>query len=146
MATRMSWLLSSVMSALLALGILLVGVPKAAASSSKQVDALQRSELTTTITASYQTTLPLIYGWVSPETALMFLYRSTRGDYWTNNSGWNTSDPYCSWYGITCDSADHITGISLSNNDLWGSIPPEIGGLLDLPVNIETGLCVFPTL
>jgi len=71
--------------------------------------------------------------------ALVALYNSTNGDDWTDNAGWNTGDP-CgdSWYGVTCDEDNHITGLSLSSNQLTGSIPPEIGNLTNL-INLNLG-------
>ncbi len=57
--------------------------------------------------------------------ALLDLYTSTNGDAWTDKSGWNgASGTECTWYGITCDdAAEHVTEVSLSYNNLDGSLP-----------------------
>jgi Leucine-rich repeat (LRR) protein len=77
----------------------------------------------------------------SERTALIALYNSTNGDSWTNNSGWKTgsldADGFANagseegWYGLTVTNG-HVTRLDLSNNNLTGSIPPEIGFLTNL--------------
>ncbi|MGB0383616.1 MAG: clostripain-related cysteine peptidase [Ardenticatenaceae bacterium] len=63
--------------------------------------------------------------------ALVALYESTDGANWTDNSGWlNTTTP-CGWYGLTC-SGGRISELSMHNNQLSGSIPPELGNLANL--------------
>ena len=92
-----------------------------------------RPEPTSMATSDIQINLPLIYKTVSAErAALIALYNSTDGDNWANNSGWNTDSPYCGWYGVICDSTDHVTSLILDQNYLEGTIPPEIGNLVDL--------------
>lgn len=60
--------------------------------------------------------------------ALLDLYQSTRGNGWTNKSGWNgVPGTECSWYGITCNAAKtHVTMVSLSGNNLRGYLPPSL--------------------
>ena len=64
--------------------------------------------------------------------ALIALYDSTEGHNWEFNENWlgshGTED---SWYGITV-TGDHVTSIDLRWNNLSGTIPPEIGGLIYL--------------
>lgn len=75
---------------------------------------------------------------------LMALYYSTDGANWTDNSGWGTSDPYCTpWYGVLCDAGD-ITQLVLNLNNLAGTIRSDLGSLsslqvLDLAGNDLTG-------
>ncbi len=75
--------------------------------------------------------------------ALIALYNSTNGDSWTDNSGWKTpplhSDGFANpgtegtWYGISCDADGRkVQTISLSNNNLVGTLPPELGNLSNL--------------
>ncbi len=74
----------------------------------------------------------------SERAALIVFYNAANGDNWTDNSGWkgnnNESDGFSqigsegNWYGITV-SGDHVTAIKLSNNQLSGSISPELGKL-----------------
>jgi Leucine-rich repeat (LRR) protein len=64
--------------------------------------------------------------------ALLALYNSTNGNNWTNKTGWDFSTPVTSgWFGITVGGG-HVTGISLGNNKLSGTIPTEIGQLTQL--------------
>jgi hypothetical protein len=64
--------------------------------------------------------------------ALIALYNATNGAGWTNNTGWDTAilGTECTWYGITCNLGwGQVTNISLSNNNLIGTIPSELGDL-----------------
>jgi len=65
--------------------------------------------------------------------ALIALYNSTVGDNWTDNTNWLAGDPCMdNWYGITCDGNSNISQITLSFNNLVGTIPPELGSLINL--------------
>lgn len=71
--------------------------------------------------------------------ALLDLYNSTNGPLWTDKSGWEDgaagSDcDVCLWYGVTCDGSGNITNINLSNNNLTGTLPSNIG---DIGNNID---------
>ncbi|MCC6799129.1 MAG: DNRLRE domain-containing protein, partial [Anaerolineae bacterium] len=61
--------------------------------------------------------------------ALVALYHSTGGDHWTDNTGWLQDNTPCDWYGVSCAGIG-FEGIRLSNNNLVGTIPPEVGDLL----------------
>jgi len=63
--------------------------------------------------------------------ALVALYESTDGDNWTDNTGWLETNTPCSWYGVACADSNVIR-ISRWNNQLSGSVPPEIGNLTAL--------------
>jgi leucine-rich repeat protein SHOC2 len=63
--------------------------------------------------------------------ALVALYESTDGDNWTDNTGWLETNTPCSWHGVACADSN-VMQISLVNNQLSGSIPPEIGNLTAL--------------
>ena len=72
---------------------------------------------------------------ISPDyDALAALYDSTSGDGWTNNTGWVENCDPCGevtgtpWFGVTCDGG-LVTQIDLSNNNLTGNLPIEIGDL-----------------
>lgn len=67
--------------------------------------------------------------------ALIAFYDSTDGPNWTNNTNWNTTEPVSTWFGITVTNIsdqDHVTAISLNNNNLNGTLAPEIGDLTEL--------------
>jgi ribosomal protein L35AE/L33A len=56
--------------------------------------------------------------------ALIALYDSTDGENWTYNTGWKATKSPCSWDGVTCRN-QHVTGLSLRDNNLSGSIPKD---------------------
>jgi hypothetical protein len=65
---------------------------------------------------------------------LRVLYKRTGGQHWMNNGGWIDSDSGtevdgCSWYGVTCDNAGHVTGLFLRDNNLTGVLPSQLGTL-----------------
>ena len=94
---------------------------------------IRSSKPSSTVTSDFQIDLPLISNKVSAErAALMALYYSTDGANWFDNSGWNTGSPYCTWEGVTCDGAGHVTSLILYKNHLEGTIPPAIGDLVYL--------------
>ncbi|HEY9628110.1 MAG TPA: DUF4347 domain-containing protein [Coleofasciculaceae cyanobacterium] len=73
--------------------------------------------------------------------ALKALYQGTNGVNWTNNTGWKDWDFSSStppdlsvvsqWQGLLLDG-DRVTTISLTNNNLAGSLPTELGNLSNL--------------
>ncbi len=63
--------------------------------------------------------------------ALLVLYNATDGPRWVQNSGWGQNDAVCSWHGVTCTNG-HVTQLNLSNNQLNGSIPPELATLTNV--------------
>ncbi len=62
---------------------------------------------------------------------LMALYHSTDGANWRDNTGWGSSDPYCTWNGVTC-AVGEVVQLDLHVNNLSGTIPPELGNLSSL--------------
>jgi hypothetical protein len=75
--------------------------------------------------------------------ALIALYNGTDGDNWNDNTGWKEPpldvDGFAlpgtenTWFGVTTDGGNaNITAINLRNNQLTGSIPPELGNLSNL--------------
>lgn len=71
--------------------------------------------------------------------ALVALYNSTDGPNWINNDNWLTG-PLNTWYGIALNDSDRVSTISLSNNNLQGVLPEELGTMsaltqLDLSSN-----------
>jgi Leucine-rich repeat (LRR) protein len=63
--------------------------------------------------------------------ALIALYNSTDGTNWNNNTGWNTIANVNTWFGITVTN-DSVSRISLTSNNLNGTLPIEIGALANL--------------
>ncbi|PRP76723.1 putative leucine-rich repeat receptor-like protein kinase, partial [Planoprotostelium fungivorum] len=71
------------------------------------------------------------------------LYNSTNGDFWRNNTNWNTSD-VCSFNGVICNLDGYVTQIKLPHNNLTGVLSSRLGDLsnltnLDLSTNNITG-------
>jgi Zn-dependent metalloprotease len=63
--------------------------------------------------------------------ALVLLYESTNGVDWQNRTNWTTAPDACTWYGITCENG-RVTQIDLQDNNLIGTLPPELGNLTEL--------------
>lgn len=62
--------------------------------------------------------------------ALVALYNATDGPNWTNNTNW-LSGPVLTWHGVSGTNG-HVFSVSLTNNQLSGSIPAELGQLTEL--------------
>ena len=65
---------------------------------------------------------------------LEILYNATDGDNWANNTNWLSDQPLGDWHGVTTDAQGRVTRLDLGDNDLAGTIPPELGGLSNLTV------------
>ena len=64
---------------------------------------------------------------------LAVIYISIGGDNWVNNRNWMTSAHECDWFGVSCDTFEKvISRIDLTNNNLVGSIPREVGEIRGL--------------
>ncbi len=61
----------------------------------------------------------------------MALYVSTDGTNWIDRSNWDTASAISTWYGVGV-SGGQVRGISVDNNQLIGTIPTEIGDLINL--------------
>ena len=78
---------------------------------------------------------------MSDSTVLVAFYYAMGGEYWKINTNWLSEAPISQWYGVTTNpSGRYVTWLDLSDNGLWGEIPPELGNLeyletLDLPNN-----------
>lgn len=66
----------------------------------------------------------------SERAALIALYDAAGGPNWTDATNWLSADE-STWYGVTVTGCE-ITDIDLSNNNLIGTIPTEIGDLPNL--------------
>ena len=69
---------------------------------------------------------------VSERDALVALFESTAGSGWINRDGWLSDAELGNWYGVDTDSLGHVTRLVLDGNNLVGSIPSELGGLVHL--------------
>jgi hypothetical protein len=73
--------------------------------------------------------------------ALVTLFNSTEGSNWTNKTNWLSSQPISTWYGVTVGSkgikddfndTTSVIKLDLSDNNLSGTIPKEIGNMTAL--------------
>ena len=66
--------------------------------------------------------------------ALIAFYNSTNGAGWTNSTNWlGVPGTECTWRGVVCDAGGTtVIQLILANNNLTGTLPPEIGQLTNL--------------
>ncbi|MEN8216500.1 MAG: Calx-beta domain-containing protein, partial [Pseudomonadota bacterium] len=64
---------------------------------------------------------------------LVAIYNSTNGEQWDDNTNWTVTTTPCDWYGVTCSNGK-VTRLYLYYNNLSGSLPAEIGNLVNLKV------------
>ncbi len=63
----------------------------------------------------------------------MALYNATNGDHWTNNHNWTRDVDLDEWHGVTTDPSGRIVlELDLGENELFGTLPPELGDLSNL--------------
>jgi hypothetical protein len=74
--------------------------------------------------------------------ALATLFYSTNGDSWTENEFWLTDSDQCNrWKGVACICHDEVSRLELVFNNLYGTLPPEIGLLSNLGKFIVEEIC-----
>ena len=81
-----------------------------------------------------------VFGQTVPDTdsvdgdraALIALYNATGGDNWKEKTNWLSDKPLGEWYGVETDTQGRVRGLALWQNNLSGSIPPELGNLSKL--------------
>ena len=69
---------------------------------------------------------------IADRAALMALHESTDGEDWKDDANWGTDEDLHEWYGVSTDQDGRVTGLRLGDNDLSGSLPPELGDLARL--------------
>lgn len=68
-----------------------------------------------------------------PRSALLAVYDAMGGPEWRRNDNWATDAPIDTWYGVARSYGSRYgIQLDLSENGLFGSIPPEIGQLKSL--------------
>lgn len=115
---RLSRWLRRVMRAGLLAGFVLLILPMPAGSAH-----WARLDKTETFDCSTVTDIPKIEC-----EALVALYDSADGYHWFENGNWLGTTTVADWYGVTV-SGGHVTGIDLSNNEMYGTIPAELEDL-----------------
>lgn len=61
--------------------------------------------------------------------ALIALFNALDGSNWANKTNWCSTEPLDLWYGVTTNSLGRVIELYLSNNNLKGVLPSEIGNL-----------------
>ena len=60
------------------------------------------------------------------------LYHATNGPNWARNTNWLTDAALGEWHGVETDSTGRVTSLELTENNLSGPIPSELGNLANL--------------
>ena len=66
--------------------------------------------------------------------ALVALYNATGGENWTRKTNWSSSVPVGEWSGVTTDGDGRVTRLNLSDKNLTGPLPPELGTMAHLEI------------
>ena len=64
--------------------------------------------------------------------ALVALYRATNGANWKRQANWLSNASLDTWDGVAVDQAGRVIKLMLASNQLSGSLPAELGGLIYL--------------
>ncbi|MDE2795333.1 MAG: Ig-like domain-containing protein [Gemmatimonadota bacterium] len=79
------------------------------------------------------------------EFALRALFQSANGPLWANSTNWTTDAPLSDWYGVELNERGRVRSLNLSENNLVGRLPPEIGKLTELEeLHLTTNLIEGP--
>ena len=81
---------------------------------------------------------------VADRDRLAAFYEATNGPAWRNRRNWLTDVPLGEWHGVEVDGEGKVVVLRLSDNNLSGEVPPELGYLsslesLDLQGNALSG-------
>ena len=68
----------------------------------------------------------------SDRDALVALYIATNGPNWLTDTNWRSNKPIDEWYGVYTDEDNRVVQLFLNQNNLTGTIPPEIANLANL--------------
>ena len=68
----------------------------------------------------------------SDRAVLAAFYEATGGPRWKVNTNWMTEAPLGEWHGVETNDAGQVKSLELSNNNLTGPIPVELGNLATL--------------
>ena len=60
------------------------------------------------------------------------LYQTTGGPNWKNSPNWLSERPLDEWFGVMADDQGRVMRLSLTSNNLEGSLPADLGNLSKL--------------
>ena len=66
--------------------------------------------------------------------ALERLYHQSNGYNWYSDENWLSTKPLGEWHGVTTDAQGRVIGLELPSNNLFGTIPPDLGRMTNLKV------------
>ena len=66
---------------------------------------------------------------LSDRDILVALFDATNGNSWIHADGWLTHAALGDWHGVRTDPSGRVTALDLAENELSGSVPPELGSL-----------------
>ena len=64
--------------------------------------------------------------------ALVAIYNATNGEFWAKRQNWLSNAPIGMWHGVTTNASGRVTELDLSDNQLVGEVPSELGNLASL--------------
>ena len=64
--------------------------------------------------------------------ALEAIYRATDGNNWRDNGNWLSDEPLERWLRVSVNKEGRVRSLTLTDNNLNGTLPPEIGYLTEL--------------
>ena len=64
--------------------------------------------------------------------ALEALYDAAGGEQWANSTNWKTEAPLGQWHGVKTDARGRVIELLLHENQLMGTVAPELGRLTHL--------------
>ena len=83
-------------------------------------------------TTALPTTPAYLERYAADRAALMAFYNATNGTHWHEHDNWNTAGSVRNWQGVSTNLAGFVTELSLPDNNLTGTLPPELGDLTQL--------------
>ena len=70
---------------------------------------------------------------------LIDFFNSTNGQNWYNSTNWLSEKSLGEWHGVSVDHEEHVTELRLIDNNLTGSIPPDLSKLTQLQTLVLFG-------
>ena len=71
--------------------------------------------------------------------ALMALYNSADGPSWHSSHTWASANSINEWEGVSTDDQGRVTSLIITDSELSGELPSELGNLEDLTLSYTTG-------